>query len=111
MHVFAENVQRIRDTSRQEEVLAPAEVDNADFDVIFLSESWRGDSDETFLTAKQHKISLSGGLHSKGVGISFSRLLNHLDDHVVFATRLFATAKKGSGSHFREHPAGLSGWV
>ena len=81
MHVFVKSIQGIRDTSRYEDLLA--EVDNADFDVMFLSESWREDS-ETFLTAKQHKKLLSGGLRSKGVGICLSRQLNHQAEDVSF---------------------------
>ena len=70
MHVSTKNVQSIRDRSKHEDVVA--EVNNADFDVMLLSETWREDSEGTFLTVKQHKIVLSGGLRNKGVGICVS---------------------------------------
>ena len=44
-----------------------------EFDVLFISEMWRGESEEVFLTAKHNKLFLSGGLRSKGVGIGLCR--------------------------------------
>ena len=53
LHVLAKNVQSIRTTSRFEDFLV--EIDTADFDILFLCETWREESEETcHSTAEQH---------------------------------------------------------
>ena len=63
----SKNVQSVRAQSRFEDFLA--ERDDATFDVRFLSETWRDDTEEFFVSPKGAHFFLSGGTDSKGVGM------------------------------------------
>ena len=49
------------------------EIDRSDFDLIFLSETWRHEVEETVLTPGGNKLFLAGGAGNGGVGICISR--------------------------------------
>ena len=68
------------------------EVDNADFDVLFLCETWHAGSERTFRTTKQNNIFLNGGLRSKGVDICISRKRSHEIEN-IFVSHLFVDVR------------------
>ena len=51
------------------------EIDRCDFDLIFLSETWRHEVEETVLTPGGNKLFLAGGVGHGGVGFCISRQL------------------------------------
>ena len=61
LHVIAKNVQSIRDPSRFDDFLA--EIDTCDFDILCISETWRGDDSESWTTTLGHKLFFSGGVN------------------------------------------------
>ena len=62
------------------------ELDTFEFDLLLLSETWRGDREEHFTTTGGHKVFLSGGSPGRrGVGICISKkLLNKIDSVLFF---------------------------
>ena len=70
VHVIVKNLQSIRCESRWEDFIA--ELDQCDFDLLLICETWRGERDESFITERGHHIYLSGGAHHQGVGICTS---------------------------------------
>ena len=87
MHVVAKNLQSIQAKERVGDFMV--ELDTFKFDLLLLSETWRGDREEHLTTAGGHKVFFSGGSSGRvGVGICISRrLLNKIDDLVFSATR------------------------
>ena len=71
MHLVAKNLQSIRSTVRFMDFIV--EIDRSDFDLIFLSETWRHEVEETVLTPGGNKLFLAGGAGHGGVGICISR--------------------------------------
>ena len=49
------------------------EIDRCDFDLIFLSETWRHEVEETVLTPGGNKLFFAGGAGHGGVGFCISR--------------------------------------
>ena len=70
MHLVAKNLQSIRSTERFMDFIV--EIDRSDFDLIFLSETWRHEVEETVLTPGGNKLFLAGGAGHGGVGICVS---------------------------------------
>ena len=83
MHVIVKNLQSIRGESRWEDFIA--ELNTCNFDVLFICETWRGESDESFITEKGHHVYLSGGATHQGVGIcisaNFASQISHMSFH------------------------------
>ena len=95
------NVQSVRAQSRFEDFLA--ELDDATFDVCFLSETWRDDTEEFFVSPKGAQIFLSGSTGSKGVGIciskDFRRQLQTISFH-AYSNRLCSLHCEINRKHF-----------
>ena len=87
LHVVAKNLQSIQAKERFEDCMV--ELDTFEFDLLLLSETWRGDREEHFTTTGGHKVFLSGGSPGRrGVGICISKkLLNKIDGVLFFVTR------------------------
>ena len=51
------------------------EIDRSDFDLLFVSETWRHEVEETLLTPGGNKLFLAGGAGHGGVGLCISRQL------------------------------------
>jgi len=51
------------------------EIDRSDFDLLFVSETWRHEVEETLLTPGGNKLFLAGGAGHGGVGFCISRQL------------------------------------
>ena len=70
LHLITKNLQSIRETSRFQDFIT--ELDCISYDLMFLSETWRSETEESFETPRGDLIFLSGGTSSKGVGICVS---------------------------------------
>ena len=83
VHVIVKNLQSIRCESRWEDFIA--ELDQCDFDLLLICETWRGERDESFITERGHHIYLSGGANHQGVGICtsahFASQISHMSFH------------------------------
>ena len=83
LHVISKNLQSIKSTDRFQDFLA--EVDRYQFDLLLVGETWRGEHEETFLTANGHRFFLSGGsIGRHGVGIVVGRSLYQCMSNVEF---------------------------
>eukprot|EP00435_Cladocopium_sp_Y103_P048217 s1031_g14.t1 len=67
VHVTTQNLQSIRDHERFQDFVS--ELSDASFDVLFVTETWRGERQELFTTTHGHALFLSGGEGCRGVGI------------------------------------------
>ena len=89
VHVITKNLQSIRGESRWEDFIA--ELDQCCFDLLLVSETWREERDECFITGKGHHIYLSGGANHQGVGIcisaAFVSQICHISFH-AYSTRI-----------------------
>ena len=82
LHLAAKNVQSIRQTSRCEDFMN--ELDQTDYDILFLSETWRSDPEEILSSPNGDMVYLSGGAASKGVCICISRRMMRLIHKISF---------------------------
>ena len=84
LHVVGKNLQSIQAKERFDDFMV--ELDTFEFDLLLLSETWRGDREEHFTTAGGHKVFFSGvSPGRRGVGICISRkLLNKIDGVLFF---------------------------
>ena len=70
LHVVTKNLQSIRSEDRLADFCC--ELDNASFDFMLLTETWRSEKEESFVTSNLHRAYLSGGEERRGVGIVVS---------------------------------------
>ena len=68
-HIF-QHLPSIRDHERFPDFVS--ELNDASFDALFVTETWRGERQELFLTTHGHALFLSGGEGCRGVGIVLS---------------------------------------
>ena len=96
LHVVAKKLQSIQAKERFEDFMV--ELDTFEFDLLLLSETWRGDREEHFTTIGGHKVVLSGGSPGRrGVGICISKKLLNKIDGVLF----FCYSDRMCALHFR----------
>ena len=76
MHVIAKNLQGIRSEERFQDFVA--ELDHCTFDIMMISETWRAENEEIYVTPAGGQIFLSGDGHHQGVGICISATLGKL---------------------------------
>ena len=62
MHAITKNVQSIRDDNRWLDFVL--ELEGQVFDILFLTETWRSDVEEAFISPLGDYIYLSGGSHN-----------------------------------------------
>ena len=75
LHVLVKNLQSIQTQTRFEDFMV--EVDDADFDILLLTETWRSEREEFYKTNVGHNLFLSGSpLGHAGVGICISKALS-----------------------------------
>ena len=88
VHVIVKNLHQkkkkhIRCESRWENFIA--ELDQCDFNLLLICETWRGERDERFITKRGHHIFFSGGANHQGVGIftsaHFASQISHISFH------------------------------
>ena len=97
LHVIAKNSQSIQAKERFEDFMV--ELDAFEFDLLLLSETWRGDREEHFTTTGGHKVFLSGGSPGRrGVGICISKKLLNKIDGVLF----FCYSDRARALHFSD---------
>ena len=82
MHVITKNLRSIRGESRWEDFIA--ELDQCCFDLQLVSETWREERDECFITDKGLHIYLSGGANHQGFGICISAAFASQICHISF---------------------------
>ena len=70
LHVVTKNLQSIRSEDRLADFCC--ELDNASFDFMLLTETWRSEKEDCFVTSNLHRAYLSGGEERRGVGIVVS---------------------------------------
>ena len=68
MHAITKNVQRIGDDNRW--FLEP---EGQVFDILFLTETWRSETEEAFISPHGDYIYLSGGCNHQGVGLCVAK--------------------------------------
>ena len=83
LHVIAKNLQGIRSEERFQDFVA--ELDQCVGDILMISETWRAESEEMYVTPAGGRIFLSGNGHHQGVGIcisaTFGKLLSDCKFH------------------------------
>ena len=85
LHVVSKNLQSIQGKERFEDFMV--ELDTFEFDLLLLSETWRGEKEEHFTTTGGHKVFLSGGSPGKrGVGICVARKLLDKMNGILFSS-------------------------
>ena len=67
---MAKNLQSIRSDNKFQDFIA--ELENCDFDILLVSETWRDKREEVIVTEAGHKVFLSGGSCRNGVGTCVS---------------------------------------
>ena len=83
LHVVVKNLQSIQTQTRFEDFMV--EVDDADFDVLLLTETWRSEREEFYKTNGGQNLFLSGSpLGHAGVGICISKALSRNMVDVTF---------------------------
>ena len=71
---MAKNLQSIQNQTRFEDFMV--EIDDGDFDIHFLAETWRAEKEAFYKTNGGHNLFLSGSpLGHVGVGICISKIL------------------------------------
>ena len=65
------SIQTIRSNAKIHDFIA--EVDNVEFDVLFITQTWRTQTRQSTETSRGHNFFLSGGDGHSGVGISVSK--------------------------------------
>lgn len=81
LHVLCKNVQSIRQQERLDDFLT--EIDVIEFDLAFVSETWRDDDSECMVTQRGHKLYLAGSGGHCGVGIAVSHTMLQKSSHFV----------------------------
>ena len=71
MHAITKNVQSIRDDNRWLDFVL--ELEGQVFDILFLTETWRSDVEEAFISPFGDYIYLSGGCNHQGVGLCVAK--------------------------------------
>ena len=84
LHVMAQNLQSIRSDNKFQDFIA--ELENCDFDILLVSETWRDKREEVIVTEAGHKVFLSGGSCRNGVGTCVSRRLLDQISGLTFLT-------------------------
>ena len=67
LHVVPRNLQSIRTEARFNDFLV--ETVSCDFDVLFVSETWRDAKEESYTAIGRNRMYFSGGLAHQGVGV------------------------------------------
>lgn len=81
LHVLTKNLRSIRSDDKFEDLLV--EIDEVEFDLACLSETWRSEKEEFWTTNGGKQTYLSGGSTSRGVGICVSHQIARRMAHVT----------------------------
>ena len=101
LHVITKNLQSIRSDAKMHDFIA--ELDNLEFDVLFITETWRTQITERMETSGGHKFFLSGGDGHCGVGICVSKnCFKNMSDIVfhAYSPRICSLTFRLLGKHF-----------
>ena len=112
MHVVAKNLQSIQAKERVGDFMVG--LDTFEFDLLLLSETWRGDREEHLTTAGGHKVFFSGGSAGRlGVGICTSRkLLNKIGRFFFcYSDRVQPNAQLLVPAKFLDHRVPCVSWT
>lgn len=82
LHVMTKNFQSLQDNNRYMDFIA--EIAGVDFDILFLTETWRTLADEILDPPGGHRLYLAGGGNHCGVGIAVGQHLLKQLEHVTF---------------------------
>ena len=74
LHVVSKNLQSIRTEARFNDFLV--ETVSCDFDVLFVSETWRDAKEESYTAIRGNRMYFSGGLAHQGVGVIIGNIFH-----------------------------------
>ena len=101
LHVITKNLQSIRSDVKMHDIIA--ELDSLEFDVLFITETWRTQLTECMETSGGHKLFLSGGDGHCGVEICVSKsCFKNMSDIVfnAYSPRICSLTFRLFGKHF-----------